>query len=67
MIEVPKLLLGSIEVALQYGFLSRPDEAWSKGMIRSMDKVVKGAVGGSAFKYISVTIDYKNELLSFKK
>lgn len=65
MIEVPKVSLGGIEVGPVW-FSKRPDEAWSKGMIRSMDKVVKGAVGGSAFKYLVVSIDYKNELLSFK-
>ena len=66
MIEVPVVELGGIEVGPTW-FSMRPDAAWSKGMIRTMDKVVKGALGGSALKYLSVTIDYKNELLSFNK
>jgi len=66
MIQVPVVKLGTYEVGPVW-FSMRPDEAWSKGMIRSMDKVVKGALGGSALKYLIVTIDYKNELLEFKK
>ena len=42
MIEVPKITLGTIEVGPVW-FSVRPDSAWSKGMIRTMDKVVKGA------------------------
>lgn len=44
-------------------FAKRPDEVWSKGMIGSMDKVVKGAIGGSFLKYFKVTIDYNGELI----
>jgi len=29
--------------------------------------VVKGALGGSAFKYLKVTIDYNSELVAFSK
>ena len=66
MIEVPLVELGGIPVGPVW-FSMRPDAAWSKGMIRTMDKVVKGALGGSALKYLSVSIDYKNELLAFKQ
>lgn len=66
LIEVPLVVLGSFEVGPVW-FAVRPDAAWSKGMIRSMDRVVKGALGGSALKYVSVTIDYPNEAIEFKK
>lgn len=48
-------------------FARRPDEAWSQGMIHSMDRVVRGAIGGSALKYFKVTIDYNSGLIRFEK
>ncbi|MEO6136095.1 MAG: hypothetical protein ABIP35_13145 [Ginsengibacter sp.] len=65
-IEVPSVTIGSYSVGPVL-FSVRPDEAWSKNMITSMDKVVKGAVGGSALKYFKVKIDYNNELIQFMK
>lgn len=65
-IEVPKIKISDIEVGPVL-FSQRPDENWSKGMIHSMDKVVKGAIGGSALKYLKVTIDYNSELIKFEK
>jgi len=61
-IEVPLVKIGSQEVGPVL-FAKRPDANWSEGMINSMDKVVKGAIGGSALKYLKVTIDYKAELM----
>jgi hypothetical protein len=66
MIEVPEIRVG-VMVAGPVWFSKRPDEAWSKGMIGSMDKVVKGAIGGSFLKYFKVTIDYNSELIQFEK
>jgi hypothetical protein len=65
-IEVPTIKIGGIEVGPVL-FSKRPDENWSKNMIRSMDKVVKGAIGGSALKYLKVTIDYNSELIKFEQ
>jgi hypothetical protein len=65
-IEVPIVKIGGIEVGPVL-FSKRPDEDWSKGMIRTMDKIVKGAIGGSAFKYLKVTIDYNSELIKFEQ
>jgi hypothetical protein len=65
-IEVPILKIGGIEVGPVL-FSRRADENWSEGMIHSMDKVVKGAIGGSAFKYFKVTIDYNSELIKFEQ
>lgn len=61
-IEVPLVKIGGHEVGPVL-FASRPDAVWSQDMINTMDKVVKGAIGGSALKYLKVTIDYNSELL----
>lgn len=65
-IEVPIVNIGGYEVGPVL-FAKRPDEAWSEGMIHTMDKVVKGAIGGSALQYLKVTIDYNNALIKFEK
>ena len=65
-IEVPIVKIGDIEVGPVL-FSKRRDEDWSKGMIKTMDKIVKGAIGGSAFKYLKVTIDYNSELIKFEQ
>ena len=64
-IEVPQVSIGGKTVGPVL-FTKRNDEVWSQGMIASMDKVVKGAIGGSALKYLKVTIDYNNELIRFE-
>lgn len=66
LIEVPRLKIGGHEVGPAW-FAERRDESWSEGMIRSMDKVVQGALGGSAMKYLKVTIDYNSERIGFEK
>jgi len=65
-IEVPKVKIGGYEVGPVL-FAERADENWSKGMISSMDKVVKGAIGGSGLKYLKVQIDYNSELIKFEE
>ena len=65
-IEVPVVKIGDYEVGPVL-FAVRKDKAWSEGMIASMDKVVKGAIGGSVLKYFKVTIDYNSELIRFEK
>jgi hypothetical protein len=64
-IEVPQVTIGGHTVGPVL-FAKRDDENWSQGMISSMDKVVKGAIGGSALKYLRVTVDYNNELIKFE-
>lgn len=66
LIEVPEVKVGNLTAGPVW-FAARPDEAWSKVMIGSMDKVVKGAIGGSFLKYFKVTIDYNTELIKFEK
>ena len=65
-IEVPQVKVGN-STAGPVWFAKRPDEAWSKGMIGSMDKVVKGAIGGSFLQYFKVSIDYNSELIKFER
>lgn len=65
-IEVPFVKIGEFEVGPVL-FSKRPDKNWSEGMIHSMDKVVKGAIGGSALQYFKVTIDYHSELIKFER
>jgi hypothetical protein len=65
-IEVPLVKVGGYEVGPVL-FAKRPDEAWSQNMIHTMDKVVKGALGGSALKYFKVMIDYNSELIKFER
>lgn len=65
-IEVPIVKISGQEVGPVL-FAERPDEVWSEGMINTMDKIVKGAIGGSALKYLKVTIDYNSELIKFEK
>jgi hypothetical protein len=65
MIEVPLITMSGHTIGPVL-FAERPDEVWSQGMLNSMDKVVKGAIGGSALKYLKVTIDYNSELIKFE-
>ena len=65
-IEVPQVKVGNLTAGPVW-FAKRPDEAWSKGMIGSMDKVVKGAIGGSFLQYFKVSIDYNSELIKFEQ
>ena len=65
-IEVPKITIGGNEVGPVL-FAKRNDEVWSQGMIQTMDTVVKGAIGGSALKYLKVMIDYNTDLIKFEK
>ena len=66
LIEVPEVQVGNLTAGPVW-FAKRPDEAWSRGMIGTMDKVVKGAIGGSFLQYFKVMIDYNNELIKFEK
>ncbi|MEO7446228.1 MAG: hypothetical protein ABIT96_05070, partial [Ferruginibacter sp.] len=53
LIEVPLVRVGNLSAGPVW-FAKRPDEVWSKGMIGTMDKVVKGAIGGSFLQYFKV-------------
>lgn len=66
MIEVPLVNVSGFDVGPVL-FARRRDEAWSQGMIASMDQVVQGAVGGSLLKFFEVQIDYNSELIKFER
>ncbi len=66
LIEVPQVTLGGCTVGPVL-FAKRDDDVWSAGMAATMDKVVKGAIGGSALKYLKVTVDYNSELIRFER
>jgi hypothetical protein len=66
LIEVPSVIIGGVTTGAVW-FAKRRPEVWSKGMIRTMDKVVAGAIGGSALKYLKVTIDYNQRLARIEK
>lgn len=63
-IEVPEVKVGTHMVGPVL-FARRKDEIWSESMVHSMDKVVKGAIGGSMLKHFKVTIDYNSQLIKF--
>jgi len=65
-IEVPKVKVGGHEVG-PVRFATRPDRNWSEGMIHSMDRVVRGAVGGTLLKHFTVTADYNSDLIRFAR
>lgn len=65
-IKVPIVKIGEHEVGPVL-FAERPDKNWSEGMVHSMDKVVKGAIGGTLLKHFKVTIDYNSELIKFER
>ena len=65
-IEVPKVKIAGIEAGPVL-FAVRQDEVWSAGMVHTMDRVVKGALGGSGLKYFKVMIDYNSELIRFQQ
>lgn len=65
-IEVPTVKVGGHEVG-PVRFAARPDRNWSQGMIHSMDRVVRGAVGGTLLKHFTVTADYNSGLIRFAR
>ena len=66
MIEVPKLSVGGYEVGPVW-FTVRPDKNFDQGVSQWMDKNVHGALGGSAFKFFRITVDYPNATAYFEK
>ncbi len=66
-IEVPRVKLGGHTVGPVL-FARRPDAVWgADGMANTMDRVVKGAIGGSALRYLRVVIDYNSALIRFEQ
>ncbi|MCA9710860.1 MAG: hypothetical protein KDK70_33770 [Myxococcales bacterium] len=57
MIEVPAVTIGELSVGPVW-FTARADPNFHDFMSRFMDRTVDGALGGSALRYLRVTVDY---------
>ncbi len=57
MIEVPTVTIGGHQVGPVW-FTARDDPNFHEYMSQWMDKSVDGALGGSALRYLTVTVDY---------
>ncbi len=66
MIEVPTVELGGYQVG-PVCFSKRPDQNFSEYMSRWMDYPIQGALGGSAFRYFRIILDYPNALAIFER
>ena len=66
MIEVPSISIGGHAVGPVW-FTVRPDRNFHQFMSRWMDRRIEGAVGGSAFRYFRITLDYPNAVAEFEK
>lgn len=66
MIEVPEITIAGHTVGPVW-FTVRPDKNFSEFMSKWMDKQVVGAIGGSAFKYFNIIVDYPNQRADFEK
>ncbi|MDN4165509.1 hypothetical protein QWY31_08355 [Cytophagales bacterium LB-30] len=65
-IEVPSIKVAGHEVGPVW-FTSRPNENFTGYMSQWMDQTVYGALGGSAFQYFTITVDYPNARAKFEK
>ena len=66
MIEVPRLSVGGYDVGPVW-FTVRPDKNFDQWMSQWTDKKVHGALGGSAFRFFRITVDYPNAIAYFEK
>src|SRR6266481_823375 len=61
MIEVPIVTVAGYRVGPVW-FTARPDRQFDEWMSQWMDKKIHGALGGSAFQYFRITVDYPNAM-----
>jgi predicted aspartyl protease len=66
MIRVPEVGIAGHNVGPVW-FERRPDRNFKRGMARSMDRPVEGALGGSLFQYFRVTVDYPEGRAYFER
>jgi hypothetical protein len=66
MIEVPEIVIGGQAVGPVW-FTVQPDRAFHSYMASMMDKATEGALGGSAFHQLVVTVDWPNALALFER
>jgi hypothetical protein len=66
MIEVPVVEVGGYRVGPVW-FTARPDANFHQYMSQWMDRRVDGALGGSALRFLRVTVDYPHAVALFEK
>jgi hypothetical protein len=66
MIEAPKIIIGGYEVGPVWFSVQR-DQAFSKYMAQWTDRVTDGSIGGSAFRYFRMTVDWPNATAVFER
>lgn len=57
LIEVPEVVIGGVGIGPVW-FTQRPDAAFHEYMAQFMDRPLDGALGGNAFRFFTLTIDY---------
>jgi len=66
MIEAPKVTISGFDVGPVW-FSVQPDATFHKMMAQYTDQPTEGSLGGSAYKYFRMTIDWPNALAVFEK
>jgi hypothetical protein len=66
LIEVPVLTVGGYQVGPVW-FTRRPDNAFHEWMAQWMDKPTEGALGGSAFHTLRITVDWISGGAAFER
>jgi hypothetical protein len=66
LIEVPKVTVGGFDVGPVW-FTWRPDRAFHEWMAQWMDKPTEGALGGSAFHTLRITVDWIRGRAAFER
>lgn len=66
MIEVPEVSIAGQTVGPVW-FTQRPDAAFHEFMAQFMDRPLDGALGGNAFRFFTVTIDYPGAAAFFRR
>ena len=66
MIRVPDVRVAGIQVGPVW-FTERPDRNFTVGMSGDMSGPVEGALGGNAYRDLSMTVDYPNGRAAFSK
>lgn len=65
MIEVPQVTVGGYTVGPVW-FTDRADANFHPAMSQYMDKEIDGALGGSCFQYLRITLDYPKAVAVFE-
>ncbi|MDB4908852.1 MAG: aspartyl protease family protein [Gemmatimonadetes bacterium] len=66
MIEVPQVNIAGLSLGPVW-FVRRPDRALGEMMTAMMDRPIDGSLGGSALRYLDVTLDYPRGVAGFTR